>query len=272
MKKILTERLLAFFFFHTSLLLGWVIGGFVTIYGSMHEAAIMASLAYYISLQPYWIGSALLSSAIYWILRKKASGNLISAAVTHLVGWQTVFVFLLLLNYTLYTLGYHIHVLELAGFIMAIVLVLRWGTVLSRQPLPGWQHPTSFGLFLISTLLNGSALLILLIPEVNKSSILITIIAGLLVLGLLILYARFHFLSSHSQETNSMARLLMGQMIFLFGTRIIVGFFMPLVFIIYFYFIRGETVEAVIFLILAGTLLGFYLFIKTAGENHSSTG
>jgi hypothetical protein len=84
---------------------------------------------------------------------------------------------------------------------------------------------------------------------------------------LLILYARFNYLAKHSQATNKLARLLMSRHLLPFGMRIIVGIFMPLIFIINDYLIKGETMGGVAILILLGTFSERYLFIITAGEH-----
>lgn len=189
------------------------------------------------------------------------------ASFTRQVFLQTIFIILLLLDYIFYRLSWHLHLFELMIFLLTIALIIRWGSLISAQPLTGWQHPTTYGSLVISTLLNGCALLTLITPMGDRETFLPTFLIVLLLMELLILFARFRYLSTHSQVTNGLARLLMSRYLFLFGTRIMVGIFMPLVFILYFYVIRGESMEGVAILILVGTFLERYLFIKTSGES-----
>lgn len=267
MKESLHDIFLSLFLYHISLLLGWLIVSFIFIYSPMKLEVINDALRHHMLIQPFWIGSGFIFLTFYLISSKYSASHLFSDAITQLIVWQAVFLSLLLVNYLLYQVAWHIHVLELVVFLATIFLLLRWASVLSAIRQPGWHHSTTFGSVLVSTTLNGCALIIILIPQSEHAKILPAIVIILLLFELLIVYARFRFLSRYSQITNQLARLLMGRYLFLFGTRLMVGIFMPLVFISYFYYIKGETIEGAAVLILIGTFLERYLFVKTSGSD-----
>ena len=265
MKDSIRDLLLSSFLYHTSLLLGWLLASFIFIYSPMNLEVINRALRHHMLIQPFWIASGFLFLVLYLMLRKYRVLPLFTDTLSRLIIWQAIFLSLLLVNYLLYQYTWHIHVLELVVFLATVFLLLRWATILSAVRQPGWHHPTTFGSVLVSTMLNGCTLLIILTPQSEQANMLPAIIIILLLFELLIVYARFRFLSRYSQITNQLARLLMGRFLFLFGTQLMIGIFMPLVFIGYFYFIKGETIEGAAVLILIGTFLERYLFQKTSG-------
>ena len=90
------------------------------------------------------------------------------------------------------------------------------------------------------------------------------VLITLLLFDLLILYARFQYLSTAEPATIQKARELMGSHLLFFGTRIIIGIFMPLIFILYSLLIGKTETEGIAVLILVGLLLERYLFFRTA--------
>jgi DMSO reductase anchor subunit len=157
-----------------------------------------------------------------------------------------------------------LEVFELITFIFAIWVLKRWGTVFYHSKVAAWKHPTTHGSFFVSGLLNGVALLSLLHLQEVKSGTLYFILVILLAFDLLIVFARFQYLAKSGEMTNRIARSLMGRQILYFGSRIIIGIFMPAIFILY-NIIRGEgDLKGVEILILLGTLIDRYLFVDIA--------
>jgi hypothetical protein len=101
-------------------------------------------------------------------------------------------------------------------------------------------------------------------PEDIDSDLLQIILVVLLGIDLLIVFARFQFLSKPGETTRKIARNLMGRNLLYFGARIILGIFMPAIFLIY-NIIRGEgDVKGIEILVLLGILIDRYLFIDAA--------
>ena len=144
----------------------------------------------------------------------------------------------------------------------------KWGSVFYNSKIPGWIHPTTHGTFFVSAPLIGCSLVGIfnLIP--SDTSLLQYFLLILLILELFIVYARFKYLSKSNQTTIQIARKLMGSQLLYFGSRIIIGIFMPAIFILYVIFIEESKVQGLEFLILFGTIIDRFLFINTVNMNN----
>jgi DMSO reductase anchor subunit len=190
---------------------------------------------------------------------------------------QGLFLIIIFLNIALLKNNIHFNVLELGTFLFALWLLFRWGSIFFHSNRPGWHHPTTHGTFYTSAFVSGCALLDIFNLINIQDSNLKYLILVLLALELFILYSRFHFLSTYNQETNRIAKELFSSLFLFFGTRIIIGIFMPAIFIFYTLLFTGKDVEGIAVLILMGTLMERYLFVLTgeknktteAAENHS---
>ena len=88
----------------------------------------------------------------------------------------------------------------------------------------------------------------------------------LLIFDTLILYSRFRYLSKFSSATNRIARRLLGPYLLYFGSRVIVGIFMPIIYLIYALIFSTITIKGTGILLLVGTFLGWALFIFVVEE------
>jgi DMSO reductase anchor subunit len=176
---------------------------------------------------------------------------------------QNIFLFILFINYLTIIWKIHLDVFELISFILAIWVLKRWGSVFYDSRVVTWRHPTTHGAFFVAALLCGCALVSLFDLTPMDSSLLYFFILILLLFDLFIVFARFQFLSKSGEITNRIARNLMGNQILYFGSRIIIGIFMPAIFILYNIFISDNDMKGVELLILVGTMLDRFLFISS---------
>jgi len=129
------------------------------------------------------------------------------------------------------------------------------------------MHPTTHGSFFVTALLIGCVLMSIFNLVSTDSSTLYYFLLGLLTVDLFIVYARFQYLTNSSQATIQIARKLMGNHLLYFGARILLGIFMPAVFILYMVLINGEEVKGVEILILVGTSIDRFLFVNSVNMN-----
>jgi DMSO reductase anchor subunit len=227
---------------------------------------IVSRLNNWIVFQPYFIGIGAVIT-IFLLIVHRFSPILY---LQHIQGiqkqilLQNIFLVILFFNYLSIILKLHLEVFELISFIFAIWVLKRWGTVFYQSKIAGWRHPTTHGAFFVHAILLGTALLNMLQPEDIDSDLLQIILVVLLGIDLLIVFARFQFLSKPGETTRKIARNLMGRNLLYFGARIILGIFMPAIFLIY-NIIRGEgDVKGIEILVLLGILIDRYLFIDAA--------
>jgi len=78
---------------------------------------------------------------------------------------------------------------------------------------------------------------------------------------MLIVFARFRFLAAFNPTTNQAAKQLLGKYIFIFGARIILGIFTPLVFLLYAMISDFSDFRGIAVLILLGGLINLFLLM-----------
>ncbi len=268
MNKKINEILLTLFVYYITLLLGWEIITFLRIYVSMDDLIITKRLETYFEIQPYLIGIGLTLVIVIGLWGRFSKKERINDFAQLSLRLKILFGFLILLtfNLVLFKLDAHFNVLELIIFFVSLWLLQDLGSHLYKSGKVGWYHPTTHGSIIIAALLIGISLMDIfkIINLQEKWAVYFILI--LLLFELIILYARFQHLSKYSLETNRLARNLMGSQILFFGTRIIVGIFMPLIFIVYSTFLSEKPVEGIAALILLGTFLDRYLFIITGSD------
>jgi DMSO reductase anchor subunit len=176
---------------------------------------------------------------------------------------QNIFLVIIFFNYLSSTLNVHLEVFELIAFLFSIWVIKRWGAVFYHSKALAWQHPTTYGSFVVTSILGGMALLGLFNLQGLNLQFSYIILVILLAFDLLIVFARFQYLSKTGIGTNQVARDLMGSQILYFGSRIIIGIFMPAIFILYNLLIKEGDIIGVELLILVGILIDRFLFINT---------
>jgi hypothetical protein len=263
----LNEIFLTVFIYVITLICGWQLISFLYIYSTLNQDAVGWRLIRIYNYQPYiTVIGIFIISLILLLTRvgKNTTTNLLHS-FKNILTIFTIYLVLLLINIFLYSFDLHINILELTAFFLDLWILTKLGSALFNQKFEGWHHPTTNGGIFISSLLIGIALLDLFgIVDFQNNWIKYSILM-LLSFDLIILFARFQYLSKHSHQTNRLARNLMSNQILLFGLRIIVGVFMPLIFIIYSTIINENSLQGISALILLGTILERYLFCTTRG-------
>jgi hypothetical protein len=267
--KIVSEGLFSFYVYYADLLIGWQIVSFIYIYQSTDAGAILIRLEKCSVFQPYLIGIGALITILLLVLHRLSPIIQLQQmlGLPKQVMIQNIFLVILFINYLAIQLNSHLDAFELIAFFFAIWILKRWGSVFYNAKMAGWMHPTTHGTFFVVALLNGCALVSIFNLAGIGSSNLQHFLLILLAFDLFIVYARFQYLSKSGQTTNRIARKLMGTQILSFGTRIIIGIFMPAIFILYMILVNGGEVKGVGILILAGTLIDRFLFVNSVDKS-----
>ena len=258
-----SNNIFSFYVYYSNLLLGWQIVSFIYLYQSTDAGEISNRLEKWSVFEPFLIGMGALITILLLILHRlfpMIHLQLIRGLPKQIM-IQNLFLVILFFNFLAIELNIHLDVFELIAFIFAIWILTKWGTVFYNSNRPGWTHPTTHGSFFVAALLIGCTLLSLFNLTSIEYSLLQYFILILLFFELFIVYARFQYLSKAGQATIRIARKLMGSQILYFGTRIIIGIFMPAIFILYMILINGDDIKGVGVLILVGTLIDRVLFI-----------
>ena len=262
-KSTLIRISFSIYLFYTSVLIGWQIVSFLFFYQNIDQAEISTRLNQWSEFQPYMISFGIVLTILFIIINsirdnKNYEFNRRLKIQIYLNGG---FLGILLVDFGLYIADISIHALRLITFFISLWILNRWGRFLSKSEIPAWQHPTTYGAFIVASLLNGCALLGILNLIDFKNSTGSFYIIVLLLFDLFIIYARFNFLSKSSQVLIKIARDLFGSQLILFGMRIIIGIFMPLIFLVYSLFVTTEGISGIGVLILIGSFLDRYLFV-----------
>jgi DMSO reductase anchor subunit len=263
--KIVSEGVFSLYIYYSNFLLGWQIVSFIYLYQSTDVGEIINRLDRWAVFDPYLIGIGVLITSLLLILHRILPMNYLQQipGLSKQVIIQNLFLVILLFNYLAIKLSIHLDVFELIAFIFAIWILTKWGTVFYNSNIAGWTHPTTHGTFFVAALLIGCTLLSIFNLTSIEHSLLQYFLLVLLIFELFIVYARFQYLSKSGQATMRIARRLMGSQILYFGTRIIIGIFMPAIFILYMIVINGNEVRGVEILILVGTLIDRFLFVSS---------
>jgi len=271
-KNMLLKTILLFYVYSCTLLYGWQIITFISIYHTMDQDLIKLYLILWSKWQIYFIVAGFFFTGIFtlsFFRNISAFETFFHTSYTKLrlhLFFHSAFLVLLILNYSLLVLDAHFHLLDLILFFICIYLLNLTGNVFYQAGKSAWMHPTTHGAIYISALLLGFACLLLINPLQVTLSKYVYWVLILLIFDLLIVYARFRFLSRHNRITNQIARKLMGPYLIYFGTRIIVGIFMPVLYLLYAIFFSPITLKGTGILIVIGTFLERMLFVFVVEE------
>ena len=263
--KIVSEGLFSAYVYYSNLILGWQIVSFIYLYQSTDAGEILYRLQEWSAFSPYLIGVGTFITILLLILQRFLPIIHLQQikGLFKLVLIQNLFLVILFFNYLAIKLNIHLDVFELIAFIFAIWLLSKWGSVYYDTKMSGWMHPTTHGTFFVAALLIGCTLISIFNLVSIDSPMLQYFLLVLLAFDLFIVYARFQYLSKSDHTTIRIARKLMGSQILYFGTRIIIGIFMPAIFILYMILIKGGEVRGVEVLILVGTFIDRVLYINS---------
>ncbi|MGD9487804.1 MAG: hypothetical protein AB7W47_07260 [Calditrichaceae bacterium] len=246
------------------------VGGFVTLFFVIYSR---------VKINPEIIGSyyqALLFLAGFATLIITPVGILYQSNVEKLTRFEWAiklrptfygFSVLILFMYGFYLFnkaGINIKIVELAAAGYGIYLFYRFQDALVKDGLPAWRHPTTATNIMAGLAKTGISALIWVFRGPEMQNLIANMILTVLLLEILIIYARFKFLTKRSAETYQTARIMMMQHNFLFALRIIIGLFIPLIYVAYHFLGKIESFYFIGMFLVLGELLERFLFVYTA--------
>jgi hypothetical protein len=266
-KNMVLKTIFLLYIYTCILLYGWQIITFISIYHTMDQDLIRYNLILWSNWQIYFIVAGFFITGMFalsFLRNLSLFETFFKTSYTKLrlhLFFHIAFLVLLSTSYSLLFLDTHLNLLDLIGFFICIYLLNVIGNVFFQADRSAWMHPTTHGAIYISALLLGFACLLLINPLQVTLSKYVYWVLILLIFDLLIVYARFRYLSRHDRITNQIARKLMGPYLIYFGTRIIVGIFMPVLYLLYAIFFNPITLKGTGILIVIGTFLERMLFV-----------
>ncbi len=203
------------------------------------------------------------------LMKVDKSGILKQTLLQKFLILHSVFTVIVLIKFLLFLFEVNLHVLALISAATAIFLFFQIGHLLYNSKILAWQHPTTSGYVLVSGLLLASTIIILSDQYSQYQMSMLVWLGILLVMDLVILFARFRFLTKSDQITRNLAAKLLSDHILLFGGYIIAGIFIPLVFIFYTFWVNPVSQQAIVILVTLGVLSERYIFIIVTGQGKS---
>jgi len=172
-----------------------------------------------------------------------------------------VSVVLLYLLYLLHTQGIHLRIVELILAFGFMYIAYTFQNTLLLHGYPAWQNITTSFNVLIGI---GKTMIITWVIVYHVYD-LQGWISAFLIFELFVLFWRLKLLNRQRAETKQSVRYLLVNHSLLFGSRLIIGLFIPLVFDLYQCFIpNGRATAIEMLFILFGELLERYLFTFSA--------
>ncbi len=194
------------------------------------------------------------------LARLDKSHVLIQDQLRAILLWHLAFTMIVLTKYLFFLAGAYLHIFALISAGMAFYLIFRTGNLLIESNIPAWRHPTTSGFVLMSGFILAGGVIILQGEFVEYTDTLLTGLAILLIMELLILFARFRFLTHSDQNMRRIAERMLGTNILIFGGFIISGIFIPLVLIFFSMLVQPISEQGIAVLIIFGAICERYLF------------
>ena len=256
--------LLITYLFLSAGLLGWQFWAFTATFYPANEQVIAERFPIYMNdffiyLLPLWAITFFTGLIIYTGNKSQLPIDLRSYR-KHFFLIGSYFIFLVL-NFSLFRLNFYFYVYELLGMIIVLGSVYLAGFIFFHSDHPEYHHPTTNGGIIVTSALSGLSCFILLSGLSDLVKFQTTWLVILLLLDMLIVFARFRFLAAFNPTTNQAAKQLLGKYIFIFGARIILGIFTPLVFLLYAMISDFSDFRGIAVLILLGGLINFFLLM-----------
>ncbi len=174
--------------------------------------------------------------------------------------WLMGFTLILYLLFLLHKNGIHFKAIELILALVIVYIFYSFQNALVAEGYPAWQN--------VATTLNlllgvGKISLVswIVIFHVYDLQVWITLF---LLFELFVLFWRMKMLNRMRPETKQTVRFLLIQHSLLFGSRLIIGLFIPLMFTAYQWFVGGKVTGAIMLFVLFGEFLERLLFVFSA--------
>lgn len=249
---------------------GWQLCWFLMIYTAGNTTHLEANLATYMTILPYFAGVGFFLSAALPILSfisEKPEVIFDSVKYKRLILIQLGYFMILLADSWWYSAGYHIHIIELLLVPAGIWVIYLSGSIYYNSGKRMYAHPTAIGSVFVNSALMGTSLNVLVPVNSIGAEFTPGTLIVLTTLHLFILIAMFRFLARSGDDTNRVARKLLGEYIFLFGARIIIGIFIPLILLIYSIYISIDDFKGAAALLVLGVVLHSLVLSLAGTEN-----
>lgn len=237
---------------------------FLIVYNKLNlqESAVLLQKYYALFLVLAGIISLILIPLyLFHLLLKKQSGlPLWYTALRKNAVYLVLMAVILYVLYLLHLRGYHLRIVELILAFGVMYIIYAFQNILLLHGYPAWQNVTTTFNVLIGM---GKAMIVTWVIVFHVTD-LQGWISVFLIFELLILFWRLQLLNRQRAETKQSVRYLLVQHSLLFGSRLIIGLFIPLVFDMYQWLTNGRVTGVEILFILFGELLERYLFTFSA--------
>ncbi len=196
----------------------------------------------------------------YLLLRQQTGLPLWYGALKKNARYLLLFTLLLYILYVLHIRNMHLRIIELILAFGLIYIVYSFQNILLLYGYPAWQNITT-GLNILFGI--GKIMLVtwVIVYRVYDLQGWVTVF---LVFELLVIFWRLKLLNMQRAETKQTVRYLLVEHSLLFGSRLIIGLFIPLVFDLFQWIGHGQVNGVQMMFILFGELLERYMFTFSA--------
>lgn len=221
-------------------------------------------------LQKYYLSLLILAGIVTLIMAPLYIFSMLIKGENHLPQWyqrlkrnafgllsSTVLLYIL---YLLHVNDVHLKWVELILAFGFIYIFYSYQNTLLLHGYPAWQNVTTTLnlLFGVGKIMFTAWIIIYHVYDLQEW------ISLFLILELFVMFWRMKTLNQHGPETKQAVRYLLVQHSLLFGARLIVGLFIPLIFTLYQWMINGRVTGIIMLFILFGELLERFLFTFSA--------
>ncbi|MBD3224597.1 MAG: hypothetical protein GF313_07700 [Caldithrix sp.] len=252
------------FFYSSALVLisGIYLAAFVYSYSS--EWILASFYSVYQEILLYLAGAGTFIVVPVWFLyqqqKKKQSLIDLQKALLSNFNLFLIFVFGLYLLYSIRQFDVTLRLADLIWALFAVYLIYAFQSRLRQHGYPAWQNVTTTVTLMLGVL--KAAIFFFIWVSADKTIIYVLLV--LLLTELFIVFLKFAMLNRFSQETRQTGRILLTDYSFLFGSRLILGIFIPLVYTFYQLFTGNVQLRFLAIFLLIGEILERYLFVYPA--------
>ena len=261
--------MLLIYLFVSMVIVGWQFWSFIIIYTGTQQNLIPVRLEAYMQNLPVFLLPGMLVTMISGIILISGgpkSKNVNSVYLKYNFILLAIYFATILIDYLLFRTDHHHNIFELIIAVIAMGIIYIAGMMHLKSDQVIYLHPTLMGSQFVHTVLAGLAAFILFSSLAEYASFRTGWMLLLIFLDMFIVFGHFRFLSAAGDETRMIARQLLSRYIFIFGARLIVGIFIPLVLVIYTYFSEKTDLRNAAALILIGIFLQRAIFIIIIGH------
>lgn len=233
---------------------GWQVIAFSCVYFNLNELLLSKALNSWFETANFLLLAHLLTvglAALNYFLTKHSQLDLYTPFLLQsAVGTLVIF-----------SKFYFLDIIQLIIFALSILTIYRIAKVFYNSTNTYWKHPVTYGSFFITALLNGISILIVFNIFPNYETEFIWLVLAGVFLTVMILISHFRYLGRNSVDTNRIAKQLLTRYVTYFGTRVIIGIFMPVGYGIYALYFNPEFIKAMAVSVLIGEMLDRIIYV-----------